>query len=88
MLHPRDGYGRDEEWVGYHPAYREMESIAFGKFGMHAMCNRGGVLGWPTPMPPIAKYVFTICLRKPSSACFAPSTSPIALGIGAPFRNG
>jgi alkylation response protein AidB-like acyl-CoA dehydrogenase len=35
-----------------------MESIAFGKFGMHAMCNRGGVLGWPAPMPPIAKYVF------------------------------
>jgi acyl-CoA dehydrogenase len=58
MLHPRDGYGRDEEWVEYHPAYREMESIAFGKFGMHAMCNRGGVLGWPSPMPPIAKYVF------------------------------
>lgn len=58
VLHPRDGYGRDEEWVEYHPAYREMESIAFGKFGMHAMCNRGGVLGWPSPMPPIAKYVF------------------------------
>lgn len=58
VLHPRDGYGRDEEWIEYHPAYREMESIAFGKFGMHAMCNRGGVLGWPSPMPPIAKYVF------------------------------
>jgi alkylation response protein AidB-like acyl-CoA dehydrogenase len=58
VLHPRDGYGRDDECVEYHPAYREMESIAFGKFGMHAMCNRGGVLGWPTPMPPIAKYVF------------------------------
>ncbi|ANW03865.1 DNA alkylation response protein [Bradyrhizobium icense] len=58
VLHPRDGYGRDEEWVEYHPAYREMESIAFGKFGMHAMCNRAGVLGWPSPMPPIAKYVF------------------------------
>jgi acyl-CoA dehydrogenase len=58
VLHPRDGYGRDEEWVEYHPAYREMESIAFGKFGMHAMCNRAGVMGWPSPMPPIAKYVF------------------------------
>ena len=58
MLHPRDGYGRDEEWVEYHPAYREMESLAFGKFGMHAMCNRAGVLGWPSAMPPIAKYVF------------------------------
>jgi len=58
VLHPRDGYGRDEEWVEYHPAYREMERIAFGQFGMHAMCNRAGVLGWPSAMPPIAKYVF------------------------------
>jgi acyl-CoA dehydrogenase len=58
VLHPRDGYGRDEECVEYHPAYREMERIAFGRFGMHAMSNRGGVLGWPTAMPPIAKYVF------------------------------
>jgi len=58
VLHHRDGYGRDEEWVEYHPAYREMERIAFGQFGMHAMCNRGGVLGWPSAMPPIAKYVF------------------------------
>ncbi|WP_439361518.1 acyl-CoA dehydrogenase family protein [Bradyrhizobium sp. DASA03007] len=58
VLHPRDGYGRDEEWVEYHPAYREMERIAFGQFGMHAMCNRSGVLGWPSAMPPIAKYVF------------------------------
>ncbi|MDD1520721.1 MULTISPECIES: acyl-CoA dehydrogenase family protein [Bradyrhizobium] len=58
VLHSRDGYGRDEEWVEYHPAYRDMERIAFGQFGMHAMCNRGGVLGWPSAMPPIAKYVF------------------------------
>jgi len=58
VLHARDFYGRDEEWVEYHPAYREMERIAFGQFGLHAMCNRSGVLGWPSAMPPIAKYVF------------------------------
>jgi alkylation response protein AidB-like acyl-CoA dehydrogenase len=58
QLQPRDRYGRDEEWIDYHPAYREMERIAFGRFGMHAMTHRGGVLGWPEPMPPIAKYVF------------------------------
>ncbi len=58
VLHPRDGYGRDEEWVEYHPAYRDMEAIAFGRFGLHAMCHRAGVLGWSAPMPPIAKYVF------------------------------
>jgi len=58
VLYPRDGYGRDEEWIEYHPAYREMEGIAFGRFGMHAMSHRGGVLGWPSAMAPIAKYVF------------------------------
>ena len=58
VLHARDGYGRDEEWIEYHPAYREMEEIAFGRFGMHAMSHRAGVMGWPAPMPPIAKYVF------------------------------
>ena len=58
VLHPRDRFGRDEDWIEYHPAYREMESIAFGELGMHAMSHRGGVLGWPAPLPPIAKYAF------------------------------
>ena len=58
VLHARDRYGRDEEWIEYHPAYREMEKIAFGRFGIHAMCHRPGVMGWPEPMPPLAKYVF------------------------------
>ena len=58
ILHPRDRFGRDEDWIEYHPAYREMERIAFGEFGLHAMIHRAGVLGWPRPMPPIAKYAF------------------------------
>jgi len=58
VLHPRDRFGRDEDWIEYHPAYREMEQIAFGTLGLHAMSHRGGVLGWPQPMPPIAKYAF------------------------------
>lgn len=58
VLHARDSFGRDEEWIEYHPAYREMEKIAFGQFGMHAMTHRAGVLGWPAPMAPIAKYAF------------------------------
>ena len=58
VLRPRDRFGRDEDWIDYHPAYREMEQIAYGEFGLHAMSHRGGVLGWPEPMPPIAKYGF------------------------------
>ena len=58
VLHARDRRGRDEEWIEFHPAYREMEDIAFARFGMHAMTHRTGVLGWPKRLPPLAKYVF------------------------------
>ena len=59
VLHARDRFGRDEDRIEYHPAYREMEKIAFGELGLHAMSHRGGVLGWPDALPPIAKYAFT-----------------------------
>jgi alkylation response protein AidB-like acyl-CoA dehydrogenase len=58
VLRSRDRFGRDEGWLDFHPAYREMEKIAFGEFGLHAMSHRGGVLDWPEPLPPIAKYAF------------------------------
>ncbi len=58
VLHPRDARGRDEEWIEYHPAYREMERIAYLEMGLHAMGHRGGVLDWPEPLPAIAKYAF------------------------------
>src|SRR5262249_25819689 len=32
VLHPRDRFGRDEDWIDYHAAYRDMETIAFGDF--------------------------------------------------------
>ena len=57
VLHARDRFGRDEDWVEFHPAYREMEQIAFGG---RAACDghRPDVLGWPEPLPYIAKYAF------------------------------
>jgi len=58
VLHPRDRFGRDQDWIEYHPAYREMEQIAFGDFQFHAMSHRGGVMGMDRPLPPVAKYAF------------------------------
>src|SRR5436190_17832777 len=29
ILHHRDRFGRDVDWVEYHPSYREMEEIGF-----------------------------------------------------------
>jgi alkylation response protein AidB-like acyl-CoA dehydrogenase len=56
VLHARDRFGRDEDWIDYHPAYREMEAIAFGDFQFHAMSHRGGALGSGQPLPAVAKY--------------------------------
>jgi alkylation response protein AidB-like acyl-CoA dehydrogenase len=58
VLHPRDRFGRDEDRIEYHPAYREIERIAFGDFQFHAMSHRGGMLGMVRPLPPVAKYAF------------------------------
>jgi alkylation response protein AidB-like acyl-CoA dehydrogenase len=56
VLHPRDRFGRDEDWIDYHSSYREMESIAFADFQFHAMSHRPGALGMDRPLSAVAKY--------------------------------
>src|SRR6516165_5244707 len=56
VLHPRDRFGRDEDFIDYHGSYREMETIAFGDFQFHAMSHRAGCLGMDRPLPAVAKY--------------------------------
>jgi alkylation response protein AidB-like acyl-CoA dehydrogenase len=51
--------GTDEVRVLKHPAYVELERTAYGEFGLAALSHRGGVLGWPEPMPSAAKYLLT-----------------------------
>jgi acyl-CoA dehydrogenase len=58
VLHARDRYGRDEEWIEFHPAYRAMERLAFGEFGLHVLSHEAGVLGWKEKLPPLVKYAF------------------------------
>ncbi|WP_288903154.1 acyl-CoA dehydrogenase family protein [uncultured Sneathiella sp.] len=58
VLHPRDARGRNRDWIEYHPAFREMEKIGYGDFGIHCMSRKPGVHGWPEKVPPMAKYVF------------------------------
>lgn len=64
VLHQRDRFGRDEQWIEYHPAYRELERVAFGEFGIHAMSHRKGVLGWPDTYPAVAKHAFTYLFNQ------------------------
>jgi acyl-CoA dehydrogenase len=64
VLHQRDRFGRDAQWIEYHPAYRELERAAFGEFGIHAMSLRKGILGWPEKYPVVAKHAFTFLFNQ------------------------
>ena len=64
VLHQRDKFGRDAQWIEYHPAYRELERAAFGEFGIHAMSIRKGILGWPDKYPVVAKHAFTFLFNQ------------------------
>lgn len=59
VLRSRRRTGEDCRLVDKHPAYVELERAAFSDFGLAAMSHRGGVLGWPEPMPSSAKYALT-----------------------------
>ncbi|WP_334186374.1 acyl-CoA dehydrogenase family protein [Noviherbaspirillum sp.] len=58
-LEHRTRTGKDFQRIVKHPAYIEMERLAYSEFGLAAMSHRGGVLGWPGPMPAAAKYALT-----------------------------
>ncbi|CAN5498188.1 acyl-CoA dehydrogenase family protein [soil metagenome] len=64
VLHQRDRFGRDAQWIEYHPAYRELEKAAYGEFGIHAMSHRKGILGWPETYPVAAKHAFTFLFNQ------------------------
>ena len=59
VLHNRKRSGEDAQWIDKHPAYRSLEEIAFGEYGLAAMSHRADVLGWPGKMPPVVKYALT-----------------------------
>ncbi len=56
VLHHRDRFGRDEQWIEMHPAYREMERIAYQRFGIHRAAHAEGQFGRDRPWSPLVKY--------------------------------
>jgi len=59
VLRPFDAQGRRVDEVVKHPAYRRMEAIAFGQFGLAAMAHRPGVLDFPERAPQVVKYALS-----------------------------
>ncbi len=58
-MQQRTRSGADVQSIVKHPAYVELERVAFSDYGLAAASHRGGVLGWPEPLPAAAKYALT-----------------------------
>jgi alkylation response protein AidB-like acyl-CoA dehydrogenase len=58
-LEMRTRTGIDRQRVLKHPAYVEMERLAFGEFALAAISHRQDVLGWEGQLPAEVKYALT-----------------------------
>ena len=58
-LEHRTRSGIDAQRIVKHPAYVEMERVAFSRYGLAAMSHRAGVFDWDSPLPAAAKYALT-----------------------------
>ena len=64
ILHQRDKYGQDQQWIEYHASYRALEQAAFGDFGLHAMSHRPTVPNLDQPLPVFAKHLYTFLFNQ------------------------
>ncbi len=70
-LVPFDARGERIDQVEYHPAYRELERIGFGRFALAAMSHRP-VLGFTGPAPHVVKYALSYVLVQSEFGLFCP----------------
>jgi alkylation response protein AidB-like acyl-CoA dehydrogenase len=89
VLRPYDERGRRIDEVVRHPAYRELERIAFSRFGLAAMSHRDGVLGWPGRVPHLVKYALVYLFAQSEFGLLCPvnvtdSTSRMLRLYGSP----
>ncbi len=71
-LRAYDRHGRRVDEVVRHPAYREMERLAFSRFGLAAMSHRDGVLGWPGRVPHVVKYALSYLFAQSEFGLLCP----------------
>jgi acyl-CoA dehydrogenase len=59
VLEQRSRGGLDIQRIVKHPAFVDMERLAFGEFALAAISHREGLLGWKGALPATVKYAFT-----------------------------
>lgn len=79
VLEPRDRYGRDDFRIRHHPAHAAAEALLVDAFALHAMGQQGGVLGWPEPLPPLAKFAFRYLAATAECSLLGPIATTEAL---------
>jgi alkylation response protein AidB-like acyl-CoA dehydrogenase len=72
VLRPYDERGQRIDEVVRHPSYRELERIAFSRFGLAAMSHRDGVLGWPGRAPHLLKYTLVYLFSQSEFGLLCP----------------
>lgn len=64
VLHQRNKYGEDRQWIEYHPSYRALEQAAFGDYAIHAMSHRATIDGLDEPVSTLAKHLHTFLFNQ------------------------
>jgi alkylation response protein AidB-like acyl-CoA dehydrogenase len=72
VLRAWDQRGRRIDEIVFHPAYVEMEKLAYSRFGLAAMSHREGVLGWAGIVPHVVKYALSYLFAQSEFGLLCP----------------
>src|SRR6266516_3087339 len=67
-----DKIGQRVDEVSFHPAYHELERIAYQDFAIAACTHLDGALGWPGRMPQRVKFALSYLGMQAESGVFCP----------------
>ena len=74
-----DKRGQRIDKVVFHPAYHELERIAYEDFAIAACTHRGGALGWPDKVPQQVKFALGYLGMQAEAGVFCPVSMTDAL---------
>src|SRR5579875_2330731 len=74
-----DKRGQRIDEIIFHPAYHELEKIAYEEFAIAACTHREGALGWPGRVPQPVKFALAYLGMQAESGVFCPVSMTDAL---------
>jgi acyl-CoA dehydrogenase len=79
VLRQFDRRGQRIDEVLFHPAYHELERIAYQDFAIAACTHRAGAFGWPRPVPQPLKFALAYLGMQAEAGVFCPVSMTDAL---------